>query len=112
MEKIIIYSKDIEFYLNDLIDILFYKDYFSYIENAEKYVFDLKEEIENYIDVKNQFESPEKFQKYGKYYIIISLNNRTSWFVFFDKKENRYLIQYITNNHIEESKALNTIPKK
>ena len=108
MEKVIIYSKEIEFYLNDLIDILFYKDYFSYIENAEKYVFYLKEEIENYIDVKNQFESPKKFQKYGKKYIIISLNNRTSWFVFFDNKENRYLVQYITNNHVEESKILNT----
>ena len=108
MEKVIIYSKEIEFYLNDLIDILFHKDYFSYIENAEKYVFYLKEEIENYIDVKNQFESPKKFQKYGKKYIIISLNNRTSWFVFFDNKENRYLVQYITNNHVEESKILNT----
>mgnify|MGYP006344843523 FL=1 len=108
MEKVIIYSKEIEFYLNDLIDILFHKDYFSYIENAEKYVFYLKEEIENYIDVKNQFESPKKFQKYGKKYIVISLNNRTSWFVFFDKKENRYLVQYITNNHVEESKILNT----
>ncbi len=108
MEKIIIYSKEIEFYLNDLIDILFYKDYFSYKENAEKYVLDLKNEIENYIDIKRQFQSPKKFEKYGKTYIIISLNNRTSWFVFFDKKENRYLIQYITNNHVEESGILNS----
>jgi hypothetical protein len=110
--KIIIYSKEIEFYLNDLIDILFYKDYFLYQENAEKYVLDLKNEIEKYIDVKNKFESPKKFQKYGKNYIIISLNNRSCWFVFFDQKQNRFLIQYITNNHVEESRNLNSnLPK-
>lgn len=112
MEKIIIYSKDIEFYLNDLIDILFFKEYFSYIENAEKYVFDLKEEIENYIDIKNHLISPTLFKKFGSYYIVISLNNRTSWFVFFDKKEQRYLIQYITNNHMKEASILNVTPQK
>ena len=94
--------------MNDLIDILFYREYFIYIENAEKYIVDLKNEIENYIDVKQQFASPKKLQNFGKFYIIISLNNRTSWFVFFDKRDNRFLIQYITNNHMEESKTLNT----
>ena len=94
--------------MNDLIDILFYKEYFSYIENAEKYIVDLKNELENYIDVKQQYDSPKNFQNFGKFYIIVSLNNRTSWFVFFDKRDNRFLIQYITNNHIEESKTLNT----
>jgi len=45
LEKRIIYAKSFENYLTDLIDILFNKDYFSYIENAENYVVDLKNEI-------------------------------------------------------------------
>lgn len=70
MEKIIIYSKEIEFYLNDLIDILFYKDYFSYKENAEKYVLDLKNEIENYIDIKRQFQSPKSLKNMEKHILL------------------------------------------
>jgi len=106
LEKRIIYAKSFENYLTDLIDILFYKDYFSYIENAENYVVALKNEIENYIDVKQQYQTPEKLSRHGNHYIIVSPNNRTSWYVFFEKKENRYLVQYITNNHMEEASLL------
>jgi len=58
-----------------LIDILFYNDYFNYLENAEKYVVALKNEIENYIDVKKQYDSPKAFLKYGNFYSVVSLNN-------------------------------------
>lgn len=104
--KTIIYSKFFENYLTDLIDILFYKDYFGYIENAEKYVVDLKDDIENYINIKQHYLTPKKLSRYGKNFIIVSLNNRTSWYVFFEKRDNRFLIQYITNNHMEESNLL------
>jgi len=72
-----------EFYRNDLVEILFSENYFSYKENADSYVLNLKNEIENYIDIKIQYESPKFFLKYGKSYIIVSLTNRTSWYVFF-----------------------------
>ena len=110
MEKVVIYSKEMEFYLNDLIDILFYNDYFSYKENAENYVLKLKNEIESVISLKKHWTAPKKFQNYGKKYIVVSITQRTSWFVFFDQKANRYLIQYITNNHVEESKELHSNP--
>ena len=106
MEKVIVYSKDIEGYLNNLIDILFYQDYFSYIENAEKYVENLKDEIEKYIDVKQHYKSPRNLEQFGKQFIIVSLNNKTSWYILFDRKDNRFLIQFITNNHVEESKTI------
>jgi hypothetical protein len=106
LEKRIIYAKSFENYLTDLIDILFYKDYFSYIENAENYVVALKDEIEDYIDVKQHYQTPKKLSRHGNHFIIISLNNRTSWYVFFEKKDNRFLIQYITNNHMEEAGLL------
>lgn len=106
MEKVVVYSKDIENYLNDLIDILFYQDYFSYIENAETYVENLKDEIENYIDIKQHYNSPRNLIHFGKQFMVVSLNNRTSWYIFFDRKDNRFLIQFITNNHSEDSKNL------
>jgi hypothetical protein len=112
LEKRIIYSKNFENYLIDLIDLLFYKDYFSYLENAENYVVRLKEEIDNYIDLKQHYPSPEELSVYGKQFIIISLNKKTSRYVFFDKKDNRYLIQYITNNHNEQAGLLKIVSKK
>jgi len=78
LEKIILYDKFFEEYLTDLIDILFYKDYFSYIENAENYVVALKNEIENYIDVKQHYQTPKNLTRYGNLYIIVSPNYRTS----------------------------------
>ena len=75
----VLYSREIEFFLNDLVDVLFYKDYFSYLENAENYVFDLKEEIESSISSYIHFNSPKKFHKYGSYYIIVSISKSTSW---------------------------------
>ena len=109
MEKRIIYSKFFENYLNELIDILFYQEYFSYIENAEKYVVALKEDIEKYIDVKQQYQTPKNLSRHRNLFIVVSLNNKTSWFVFFEKKDNRFLIQYITNNHMEEASFLKNI---
>jgi len=112
LEKRIIYSKNFENYLIDLIDLLFYKDYFSYLENAENYVVRLKDEIDNYIDLKQHYPSPKELSAYGKQFIIVSLNKKTSWYVFFDKKDNRYLIQYITNNHVEQAGLLKIVSKK
>lgn len=79
------------------------------MENAEKYVVALKEDIEKYIDVKQQHQTPKKLSRHGNHFIVVSLNNKTSWFVFFDKKDNRFLIQYITNNHMEEANLLKDI---
>jgi hypothetical protein len=106
LEKVVLYSKEIEFYLNDLIDILYHKEYFSYSENAENYVFDLKEEIENRISTNVHYSSPTQFSNLAKNYIVVSVSKRTSWYVFFDKKDNRYLVTYITNKHVEEAKNL------
>lgn len=90
----------------DLITILFFEEYFSYIENAEKYVIALRDEIENYIDVRQHYKTPKFLSQYGSYFIVVSLNNKTSWYVFFDQRGLRYLVQYITNNHMEEASSL------
>ena len=33
-------------------------------------------------------------------------NPRTTWYIFFDKEDNQYLITFITNNHTEIAKYL------
>ena len=51
-----------DFYINDLIDILLYNDYFSYKENAENYVLKLKNEIESVISLKKHWTAPKNFK--------------------------------------------------
>jgi hypothetical protein len=98
LEKVVLYSKEIEFYLNDLIDILYHKEYFSYSENAENYVFDLKEEIENRISTSVHYLSPTQFSNLAKNYIVVSVSKRTSWYVFFDKKDKFRMVKEWTYN--------------
>ncbi len=110
MEKIIInYSPDIEQYLNNLIDVLFAKEYFGFKENAIKYVLNITTDIEINIHLKKHQTTPLDLIKFGKNYISYKANNKTSWYIFFDKKDNRYLVKYITNNHVAKTQFLNKL---
>lgn len=97
------YLPEVVDYINDLTEILIDKQYFSYPENAKQYTSDLISEIENYIDSKKKHPAPSYFNRYGKnmHYIIYRPNRKTTWYVFFQHKDNDYLIRFITNNHVK-----------
>jgi hypothetical protein len=96
----VLFSSDVESYLFDLIETLYYKNYFSFYENAEQYVFALIEDIQQNIAIKTKHLSPPRFRKYGTHYITYHPNKHTTWYIFFKFKGDRFLIGYITNNHI------------
>lgn len=101
MEKIV-FNKRVIDYLNEIVLILHQENYFSYIENA----IDYKDFILNQITVSNLKQckaSKAKQKQFGSNYISIKSNNRTSWYVFFDKLDNTYYIEYITNNHTPDA---------
>ncbi|MHB8259799.1 MAG: hypothetical protein ACYDCN_02365 [Bacteroidia bacterium] len=101
MEKIeVFYNKGVESFLNNLVDILFKKEYFGFKKTSKEYVAKITFEINSEIHLKRHHESPKQLIKYGKYYIKVKGSHRTMWYVFFDKKDNRYFIEYITNNHV------------
>lgn len=33
--------------------------------------------------------------------MLYKANNHTSWYIFFDQSEHKYLIKFITNNHTD-----------
>ncbi len=99
MERIIVFSESVKTYLNELVDILYYEDYFSFKKDARFYVEHIVVYIENYDFKVNVKDSPEKFQKFGKKYLRYKANNQTFWYVFFDEKDTRILINHISNNH-------------
>lgn len=108
MEKIV-YSEEIVFFLNELIDVLFAKEYFGFKDSSRLYVQNIKEDIEQHIATKKHLKSPKQLLKYGAYYATFKGSRKTMWYVFFDKKDDLYYIEYITNNHAAEAAFLRII---
>ncbi|PKP18739.1 MAG: hypothetical protein CVU07_01295 [Bacteroidetes bacterium HGW-Bacteroidetes-23] len=100
MEEVkIFYKPDVELFLNELIFILYRENYFTFFENAidykDKIVDFIEQNIAN-IPFKN---TPLPLYSLGSKYIFYNSNSRTTWYIFFEKEENQFLITYISNNH-------------
>lgn len=105
MEKIIFEDKFLN-YLDALVYTLFKEEYFSYSENAQHYVDKIVDFIIAEINSFPHKKTPSKIQYLGSNFIFYKSNNRTTWYVFFEKKNQNYLITGIINNHCEEAKEL------
>lgn len=107
MEKITIYfKKEVLNSFNELVFDLFTKDYFSNLENAiqykEKIIVFIKDSINTFPSKK----SPKKLINFGTQYIFYKANQRTTWFIFFEKSDNVFLISAILNNHSHLAKHI------
>jgi len=110
LEKItVFYSNKVQIYFDDLILNLFKKDYFIYEENAIHYVEKLVLYIEENIAIIPHKKTMKSLSKYGDFYILYQSNARTTWYIFFSKKEAVYLIKYISNNHTFDAKYINQL---
>ena len=93
-------------YIENLVQILFEKEYFGFKETARKYVKELYDDIKTNLPIQPKKLAPKYFDRYGKdmYYAVFRKNKNTHWYVFFTTyKENGeiiYLIRYIGNNHV------------
>lgn len=107
MEEIII-SYEVRAFLKELTFILHQKEYFGFLGTSEIYVNSL---IDGILQLPGtlHYETPQELKKYGNYYVKIKSNKRTTWYVFFDKSENRFLVEFITNNHTPQSAHLNKL---
>lgn len=93
-------------YLDDLIEILYKKEYFGFIESAEIYVTDIYDFIFQNIKDFPSKKTPIPLNNLGSNYIFYNSNSRTTWYIFFEQKGSNYLITNILNNHCEEAKWL------
>lgn len=103
--KEIAFKSEVLLFLDELIISLVEKEYFGFIESAEEYVNNLYDAILNNLPGMSPHQAPQELIHYGKYYIKIKVNKRTTWYVFFETLQNRYLIQFITNNHTPQSES-------
>jgi hypothetical protein len=98
-------TPEVKQYLNNLITILYEKDYFGCEENAHNYVDKLLDDVSSHLPIVLHKPAPRYFNKYGKgmFYATFSKNKQTTWYAFFSKyNENGntiFLVRYVANNH-------------
>ena len=83
---IIVYKDEFEDQINDLVDVLIFKKYFSFEEDAVNYTKKIYDFIFENIQFPIFKNSPEKFKKYGKKFIRYKANHQTFVYIFFDPK--------------------------
>jgi hypothetical protein len=105
LEKII-FKNNVLDYFDELVYRLFDEEYFSYSENAQLYVGKIVDFIILEINSFPHKSTPQKLQYLGSNYIFYKANARTTWFIFFEKRDIVFLITGIINNHCEEAKEL------
>lgn len=102
MEEVIVYKGRFENEMDKLLEVLFLKEYFGFEESALEYVQKIYDFIKSNISKPISRNSPTAYQKLGKKYIKYKANHQTYWYIFFDQKDHRFLINHIMNNHSQD----------
>lgn len=102
----LIYTPTVVRSLDDLVVILYKKEYFGFIDSAEKYVSDIYEAIPERIMKTTHKKTPKSISYLGSNYIFYKANSRTTWYIFFEKRDQNYLITGIINNNSVEASKL------
>ena len=98
----IINSQRVIVYLDKLVQTLYLNDYFSFLESAQNYVGKIYDFINENLQSSKHYESPIELKYLGEFYIFYKPNKRTTWYVFFEKKQQHYLVTSILNNYSRE----------
>lgn len=105
MEKVI-FEKVVLEYFDALVFSLFEDEYFGFPESAQKYVDKIVDFIISNISTFPHKRTPSTLQHLGSNYIFYNTNSRTTWYIFFEKGNQNYLITRIVNNYSIEAKEL------
>lgn len=89
-------------FLEQLTFTLYEEQYFGFYETACEYVDKMIDYISNNIHIRRHCKAPSYFESYGKNMLFITYqpNKQTTWYILFNINNNRYLVRYITNNHV------------
>ncbi len=97
----IIYSPKFLSELDLLAKVLYQQKYFSFVEDVDAYIDKIYDFIEYNLSIFPFRKTPENLIELGSKYIFYKANQTTTWYVFFENVENRYLVTFITNSHSE-----------
>lgn len=105
MEKIIFENSVLE-YFDNLFFALFEEEYFGFPESAQNYIDKIVGFVVSSISSFPHKKTPKSLQYLGLNYIFYKPNTRTTWYVFFEKRDQSYLITAIINNNSLEVSEL------
>jgi len=100
-EITIILRKNVTDYLEELVAILYNNNYFGFENDAEEYVRKIYDFIEYNLPIFPFKNTPENLLQLGSKYIFYKANHTTTWYIFFENIDNRYLVTFISNSHSE-----------
>ena len=101
----VIFTSKVLDYLENLVVILYNKEYFGFLDASKRYVADLIDDILTTLPIRLHKPASAYFDKYGKNmkYAAFKKSKNTTWYVFFKtyqkNRETIYLVRYIANNH-------------
>jgi len=102
----VVFTPSVISYLDNLVFTLYKKEYFGFIESAEEYVNNIYDAVPERIRKSPHKRTPKPLKYLGSEYIFYKPSTRTTWYIFFEKSNQNYLITGILNNYSEEAKAL------
>ena len=85
--------------LKKLETILYKMSYFSFQDSCELYVNKIFDTIHSIPDLKH---TKTHNPKYGEWFVRHKPNRKTTYYITFSRKADRYLIKNIISNHEEE----------
>lgn len=86
----------VHYKLTKLLKAIHHVKYFATKEGAKQYVNLLVAFINN---IPNERSRKTKFKTHGALYCVFKPNKKTSYFITFDKKDDRFIIKNFFNNH-------------
>ncbi len=102
----VLVAPEVRQYLKELSQILYDKDYFSYLDYAERYVEELFGDIATTLPTRLHRPAPRHFDRYGEgmYYASFRRSRATTWYAFFTRYRDAdgsivYLVHRMENNH-------------
>ena len=101
VEGVVVVKQSVLDYLDNLVTVLYEKNYFRFVDSAESYVneiFDFIQTIPTQISYDITNKNSKHYNKNLKY-CRYKANRNTTWFVYFEKRENRYIVKHIENSH-------------
>ncbi len=98
MEKVI-FTDIVLQYFDNLVFNLFEEEYFGFPESAKDYVDKIVTFVLLSISNFPSKETPKPIKYLGTNYIFYKTNSRTTWYIFFEKRETNYLVTAVINNN-------------
>jgi len=111
LTDVVVYDETVKLLFFELVDILYQKEYFGFLDEAKEYVSNIEQYFKVEIPKLHRLGLTKKampyFERYGKdlYFVAYRrVKSRTTWYSFYEVLNDRYFkIVHIINNHTAES---------